>query len=424
VYSPQWLIVLLIFLLICVVFFSLAEAAVLSINRYRLKHLARQHRLAERLQTLLKRPDRLLGVILLCGTFADILAASVTTLIAIHYFDNTGVFFATLLLTFVVLIFGEVAPKTFATLYPMPIAFFSTWPLIVLLKVLYPLVWLTNLIANTSLRLLGIKMPQLHVEQLSREELSSLLRDHTGHMPKDYQGILLKVLEVEQVRVDDIMIPRQEIVGIDMEQPWEVILKELINSQYARLPVYRHSLDEILGVLHFRKVLNSLGQAQLTKEIILKVAEPVHYIPEATKLSRQLINFRREKCRIGFVVNEYGQVQGLVTLEDILEEIVGEFTTDSQLMQREIFQYADGSYLIEGSMALRDLNRKLNCHFPLRGPKTLSGLIIEQLECIPALGTVLELENIKMEVISVKNNRVKTVKIYINPDALPNKSSY
>ncbi len=413
--SLKFLIGLLVFLLLCTIFFSLAEAAMLSINRYRLRHLARHnHHLAKRVQNLLKRPDRLLGVILLCGTFADILAAAVATLIAVHYFGDAGVFFATIGLTFLVLIFGEVAPKTLATLYPLPIAFFSVWPLIVLLHILYPLVWLTNLIANTSLRLFGSKIQKLAVEQLSREELASLLREGTGHMPSDYQGMLLKVLELEKVTVEDIMIPRQEIIGIDINKSWEIIVKDLIQSQYTRLPIYRKSIDDIIGILHFRKVLNSLSDQQLSKALLLEAAEEIHFIPEATALSSQLLNFRREKHRIGLVVNEYGEIQGLITLEDILEEIVGEFTTDTALMRRATLQ-ADGSYLVDGGISLRDLNRQLNCGLPLRGPKTLSGLIIEQLEVIPKSGTVLQLENKMMEVVSVKNNRIKTVKIFPNP---------
>jgi Mg2+/Co2+ transporter CorB len=415
VHSLKFLISLLVVLLLCTVFFSLAEAAMLSLNRYRLRYLVRHnHYLAKCVQDLLKRPDRLLGVILLCGTFADILASAVMTLIAIEYFGQGGVFFATLALTFVVLIFGEVAPKTLATLYPLPIAFFSAWPLIILLHILYPFIWITNLVANSCLRLFGVKISKLKVEQLSREELSSLLHENTSHMPSDYQSMLLKVLELEKVTVEDIMIPRQEIIGIDINEPWEVILKELIKSQYTRLPIYRKSIDDIIGILHFRKVLNSLSEQQLSKEVLLNAAEKVHFIPEATALSSQLLNFRQEKHRIGLVVNEYGEIQGLITLEDILEEIVGEFTTDTALMRRAILLQADGSYLVDGGISLRDLNRQLKCDFPLLGPKTLSGLIIEQLEVIPKIGTILQLENKRVEVVAVKNNRVKTVKLFVN----------
>ena len=324
----------------------------LSINRYRLRHLARHnHLLAKRVQDLLKRPDRLLGVILLCGTFADILASAVVTLIALHHFTTIGVFFSTLALTFTVLIFCEVAPKTLATLYPQPIAFFAVWPLIVLLRILYPIVWLTNLMANTSLRLFGVKIPRLTVEQLSREELVSLLRESTRHRSNDYQSMLLKVLELGKVTVEDIMVPRQEIIGIDINEPWHVILKQLIKSEYTRLPIYRGSIDEIIGILHFRKVLNSLSKQQLSKEVLLQAAEDVHFIPEATALNSQLLNFRREKHRIGLVVNEYGEIQGLITLEDILEEIVGEFTTDMALIRRTISRQVDGSYLVDDGLS-------------------------------------------------------------------------
>lgn len=413
-HSLKFLVLLLIILLLCTVFFSLAEAAMLSLNRYRLRHLVRHHHyLAKRVQGLLKRPDRLLGVILLCGTFADILTAAVATLLAIHYFGESSVFFATLALTFVVLIFGEVAPKTLATLYPLPIAFFSAWPLIVLLHILYPFVWLTNLIANASLRLFRIRIPKSTVEQLSREELASLLRESTSHMASDYQCMLLKVLELEKASVEDIMIPRQEIVGIDIDKPWEIVLKELIKSQYTRLPIYRRSIDNVVGILHFRRVLNSLSERQLNEEVLLNAAEEVHFIPEATPLSSQLLNFRREKHRIGLVVDEYGEIHGLITLEDILEEIVGEFTTDTALI-RAVYQQTDGSYLVDGGISLRDLNRQLHCDLPLHGPKTLSGLIIEQLEVIPKAGIVLQLKGNRMEVLAVKNNRIKSVKIFPN----------
>lgn len=415
-YSLSFLICLLVFLLLATVFFSLAEAAMLSINRYRLRHLVRNNNaFAKRVQDLLKRPDRLLGVILLCGTFADILASAVVTVIAVHYFSATGVFLATLLLTFVVLIFCEVAPKTLATLYPQPIAFFAVWPLIILLRILYPVVWLTNLIANLSLRFFGVEIPKWRAERLSRDEIISLLRESAGYMPNDYKSMLLKVLELGKVTVEDIMIPRQEIVGIDIDEPWDMVLKRLLESEYTRLPIYRGSIDEIIGILHFRKVLNSLSKQQLSKEVLLEAAEAVHFIPEATALNSQLLNFRREKHRIGLVVSEYGEIQGLITLEDILEEIVGEFTTDTALMRRTISLQADGSYLVDAGISLRDLNRQLKLDLPLRGPKTLSGLIIDYLEIIPEVGTVLSFEGKRIEVIAIKDNMIKTVKVFSAP---------
>lgn len=422
-YSFGFLVGLLFFLLLAAVFFSLAEAAMLSINRYRLRHLVRQKNLlAKRVQSLLKRPDRLLGLILLCGTFVNILASAVVTLIALQYFSASGIFLATLLLTFVVLVFCEVAPKTLAALYPQPIALLAVWPLIILLHILYPLVWITNLMANSTLRLFGIKVPKMTVEQLSREELVSILREGTGHMPSGYKNMLLKVLELNKVTVEDIMIPRQEIIGIDINESWDVILKQLIQSEYTRLPIYRGSLDEIIGVLHFRKVLNSLSNHQLSKEVLIESAEEVHFIPEATALNSQLLNFRREKHRIGLVVNEYGEIQGLITLEDILEEIVGEFTTDTALMRRAVSLQADGSYLVDGGIPLRDLNRQLNLNLPLRGPKTLSGLITETLEAIPKVGTIFQFENKTMEVILIKDNMIKIVKIFPNHSSLSKKN--
>lgn len=407
------LITLLISLIVLSVFFSLAETAMLSINRYRLRHMVREnHKLAKRVYQLLERPDRLLGVILLCDTFADILASAIATLIAVHYLGDRGVIPATLIMTSLVLIFGEIAPKTVAAHYPEPIAFVAAWPLIILLKILYPLVWISNLVANGTLRLFGIKVGKRAVEHFSHEELATILQEAGGKIPADYLAMLSKVLNLEKVTVDDIMIPRNEIVGIDLSEDWDDIVEQIANSQYAKLPVYEDDINNVIGMLYIRKALPLLAEDELTKEKLLKILEEIYFVPQGTPLNTQLINFKHAKQRIGLVVNEYGDMQGLATLEDILEEIVGEFTTDiADITSRLIHAQPDGSYLVDGSISIRDLNEALHCKLPLQGPKTLSGLIIEYLEAIPQSATSLRLAGQAMEIVQVKNNVIKKVRM-------------
>lgn len=404
---------LLFFLIALSMFFALAETALLSVNRYRVRHLVRHHhRLARRVQQLLDRPDRMLGVILLCDTFADIFASAIATLLAIHYYGEHSILWVTIALTFVVLVFGEIAPKTLATIHPMRFALFSAWPLIILLKILYPLVWLTNTIANGVLKLFGIRIQKRALEHLSHEELRTVVHDAGSRLPADYRAMLLKVLDLEKVTVEDIMVPRGEIVGIDVEEEWDLILEQLTTAQHTRLPVYRADIDQVLGILHVRKALNLLAKEKLDKDSMLAALEENYFVPEGTPLNVQLINFRREKRRIGCVVNEYGDIQGLVTLEDVLEEIVGEFTTDiAALMSKVLHPQADGSYLVDGSIAVRELNQLLHCDLPTEGPKTLSGIIIEYLEMIPSAGTALKIGDQPMEIMQVKDNTVKTVRM-------------
>jgi len=411
--SISTLVILLILLINIAIFFALAETAMLSVNRYRLRHLVKQNnRTAKIVQQLLERPDRLLGVILFCNTFANIFASAIATLIAIHYFGQTGVMLATVGLTLLILILGEVTPKTLAALYPQQLAFAAAWPLFLLLKILYPLIWIINAIANGVLRLMGITVGLKAVEHFSHDELRTVLHEAGGKIPRDYQAMLLKVLDLGKVTVEDIMIPRNEMIGIDLTDEWEKILDQLTNSQHTRLPVYKSDIDQVVGMLHLRKALNLLAKEDLNKESLLDAAEKCYFVPKGTSLNIQLLNFRREKQRTGLVVNEYGDIQGLVTLEDILEEIVGEFTTDiTAITNKSIHPQSDGSYLVDGGTTLRELNHLLKYKFPLKGPKTLSGLIVEYLETIPQAGTGLRLAGYPMEILQVKDNMIKTVKI-------------
>jgi Mg2+/Co2+ transporter CorB len=410
---PTFLFISLGVLILLSAFFALAETALLSVNRYRLRHLVRQNNLsAKQVQQLLERPDRMLGVILLCDTFSDILASAIATLLALHYFGEAGILGVTLVLTFVVLIFGEMTPKTLATVYPQKLAFFSAWPLIILLRLLYPLVWLTNGIANALLRIVGVKPKSASIEHLSHEEFRTVVHEAGGRLPADYQSMLLKVLELEDATVEDIMIPRNEIKGIDISDDWDLILEQLTKSQHNRLLIYRETIDQVLGFLHVRVALNYLAEQKLNKETFLASLEETYFVPEGTALNIQLLNFRREKKRIGLVVDEYGDLQGLITLEDILEEIVGQFTTDmAAIRNRTVIPQADGSCLVDGSMSVRELNRALHCQLPVEGPKTLNGLITEYLETIPQAGVALKIAGQPMEIMEVKGNSVKTVKI-------------
>jgi Mg2+/Co2+ transporter CorB len=405
----------LIFLVIFSAFFSIAETAYMSVNHYRLRHLVKKGwRSAKRVQLLLERPDRLLGIILLGDTFSDILASSIATLIAVHYFGGAGVFVATVALTFVVLVFGELAPKTIAALYPTPIVLYSSWILWFFLKILYPIVWAINIFSNGVLRLFGFKNAEKKLEHFTVDELRTVVSDASHHVPHRYQNMLLQLLDLEKSCVEDIMVPRNEIVGIDIEKEVNSIIAELSAFQHTRLPVYREHIENILGILHARDALHLLSNGNLNVKGLENILETPYYIPEGTTLNKQLLHFCEKKIRTGLVVDEYGDILGLVTLEDILEEIVGEFTTDfSASLHKDIVSQPDGSFLIEGSINLRALNRRLGTHFSLEGPKTLSGLIIAYVETIPPANTCVKILGYPIEILSVKDNMIKTVRIWV-----------
>ena len=403
----------LLLLIVLSAFFSGSETGLMSLNRYRMRHMAREgHRGAARVRRLLQRPDRLIGLILIGNNFVNILASAIATVIALRLFGEIGIAIATGLLTLVILIFAEVSPKTLAALHPEPIAFIASWIYEPLLKLLYPLVWVVNWISNNLLRLSGVD-PERHGEQpLTREELRSVVLEAGGPLPRRYRRTLLSVLELEQVTVEDIMVPRSEVVGIDLDDDWDDILQQLANSQYARLPVFRESLDHVVGYVHLRKMPRLLLQEKFSREDLEGAIRKPYFIPANTTLNRQLANFQRSKRRFGLVVNEYGDILGLVTMEDLLEEIVGEFTTDPADTIKDVFPQEDGSFLVDGSANIRELNRSMDWHFPTDGPKTLNGLIIEHLESIPEAGTAMRLAGYPVEVVQIKNNAVKMARVY------------
>jgi len=385
----------------------------MSLNRYRLRHMARkEHAVAKRVLGLLERPDRLLGIILIGNTFSNILASAVATVIAVHYFGDVGVLIATGLLTLIVLIFAETAPKTLAALHPERVAYSVSWTLKCLLTLLYPLVWLVNGIANGILRLFRVRVKRRGLEPLSAEELRTVVHEASGKISANYQQMLIRILDLEQVTVEDVMVPRSEIDGIDLENSWEDILKQLTECDHAHIPLYRENIDQVHAILNLRKVLTSMQQQTMTKERMIQLADKVYFVPEGALASKQLLNFQQEQKSVGLVVDEYGDIQGLVTLQDILEEIVGEFEFDVEDTARILKKQRDGSYLVSGNIAVRELNRIAGWELPTEGPKTLSGLIIEYLEMIPVVGISARIAGYPMEVVQVSGNTIRQVRVW------------
>ena len=393
-------------------FFSSSETALMTLNRYRMKTLAEKgHRGAILARRLLKRPDRLLGLILLGNNAVNIAAASLATVIAVRMYGEVGIAIATFVLTFVVLIFAEVAPKTLAALRPERVAFPAAYVYTVLLKVFYPFVWLVNTMANQVIALVGINPEEGHKETINTEEVRAVVNEARHLMPKQHSDMLLRILDMENTSVEDIMIPRSDVTGIDLGDDWIEIERQISNSHRTRVPVFHDSIDNIVGMLHLRKVLNLLSRDELDIETLKSQLREPYFIPEGTPLTQQLINFQKNRRRSGMVVDEYGSIMGLVTLEDILEEIVGQFTTDASARNTSIHPQSDGSYLIDGSTHIREINRHLDITLPTDGPKTLNGLILEHLEMIPEPGTSLMINEVPIEITRTSNNAVQMAKL-------------
>jgi len=402
----------LFFLIILSAFFSGSETGLMVLNRYRLRHLVRDnHPGAIRAQRLLDKPDRLIGLILLGNNFVNILASSITTVIALRLLGEPGIAIGAGILTLVILIFAEVTPKTLAALRPERIAFPAAFVYGPLLKLLYPLVWVVNAVANRTLKLVGVSPDEASSHALSSEELRTVVMEAGVLIPKRHQNMLLSLLDLEQATVEDIMVPRNEIMGIDISDSIEDIVNIISYTQYTRLPVYKESIDNVVGIMHIRRVLPLLQKGALDKDALLSTIRGPYFIPEGTSLNRQLLNFQREGRRIGLVVDEYGEILGLTTIEDILEEVVGEFTTDPSATHKDIRPQEDGTYLIDASSNIRELNRALQIDLPMDGPKTLNGLILEHMEAIPEPGTSLLVANYPIEVLQTKDNAVKTVRL-------------
>lgn len=411
--STSTLFIILGVLLFISAYFSGSETGMMSVNRYRLKHLENeQHKGAKRVSELLERPDRLIGLILIGNNLVNIAASAIATIIGMRLYGDAGIAIATIVLTLVVLIFAEVTPKTLAALHPEKVAFPSSVILKILLKIFYPVVKLMNWITNGLLGLLGVSPEKHQGHSLSTEELRTVVNEAGALIPQQHQNMLVGVLELENVTVEDIMTPRNEIAGIDINDEWKDIVRQLAYAQHSRILLYRDTIDDAIGFIHPRDLVKLLLKEQFTKATLLRSVHDIYYIPEGTPLNTQLLKFQSTKERIGLVVDEYGDIQGLVTLEDILEEVVGEFTTDVLEDNHEaIIAQPDGSYLLDGSISLRDLNRQMQLDFPTDGPKTLNGLLLEHLEEIPEGCMSVKLAGYPLEIVDVQDNMIKTVRL-------------
>ncbi|BAV33463.1 membrane protein [Sulfuricaulis limicola] len=404
----------LAFLVFLSAFFSAAEIAMVSLNRHRLRHLAgsgrRGARIAER---LLARPDRLIGVILLGSNTVNALFSALTTVTVIRFWgeDEGAVGIATVIIALVILILTDLAPKTLAALHPERIALPSAFVLRPMLWLIYPVVWVVNGMANGLLRLVGVRIQAKPADQVSPEELRAIIMEAGVLIPESHQDMLLAILDLEKISVDDVMVPRGKIEGVNLDTEWDEIVTQLTGSRYTRLPVYRGSLDNVSGMIHVRRVLNLMREGKLDKESLEQAIVEPYFIPAGTTLTTQLLNFRQVKRRIGFVVDEYGDIQGLVTLDEILEEIVGDFTAHTMGRIEDVTPQSDGSYLIRGTVSLRDLNRQLDWKLPTDDSRTLNGLIVEYLEDIPAPGTSLMIHGYLVEILRTRGTAIEVARV-------------
>lgn len=385
----------------------------MALNRYRLRHLEKEnHKGAIRVSKLLAKPDKLIGLILIGNNLVNIFASLIAGLIAQRLYGDAGIFYAGLLLTLVILIFAEVTPKTLAALYPEKIAYPSSVILTVLLKILYPVVVAVNWITNGILTLLGVSSEQREQHSLSSEELRTVVNESGALLAERDQDMLVGILDLEKVKVEDIMVPRSDLMGIDINEEWKKIQKQLTHSTHTRVLLYRDTIDDVVGYVHVRDALKLVSKNQFTKATLLRAVRELYFIPEGTPLNVQLLKFQRAKERLGLVVDEYGDIQGLVTLEDILEEIVGDFTTTmTPAPSEEVHPQQDGSYLVDGTANVRDINKEMDWKFPIDGPKTLNGLILEYLEDIPEANLSVRIAGYPLEIVDVNGNMIKTVRI-------------
>jgi len=407
---------ILVLLVLISGFFSGSETALMSLNRYRLRHRANNgNKAALRTAKLLENPERLISLILLGNNFVNILASAIATVIALRLMGEPGIAVATGLLTLVILVFAEVTPKTFAARRAERVALAASAVYAPLLVATAPLVFAINWISTNILRLFNVNSTNASDERLSSDELRTVVNETAGMVPDRHRDMLLNILDLGSIVVNDIMVPRNEIVGIDLEDPWDDILQQITNSPHSRLLVFRENVDEVVGFVYLRKMLDGLRAGNLTQSYLESVVRDAYFIPEGTTLTVQLLNFQREKRRVGLVVDEYGDIQGLLTLEDILEEIVGEFDIDPQITPPEIRPQDDGAFIVDGAAQIRSLNKALNWNLPSDGPKTLNGIVLEHFENFPEKGAVFTFNNHPLTILEVEDNRVLQVLI----DAAP-----
>ncbi|WP_404839981.1 HlyC/CorC family transporter [Aeromonas media] len=420
--STSTLLIVLVILIVLSAFFSSSETGLMSLNRYKLRHLAQtKHKAARRVEKLLARPDRLLGLILIGNNLVNILASAIATIVCIRLFGDIGVAVATFGLTLVVLVFGEVTPKTLAAMFPERIAYPASWVLKGLMVPFAPLVWLINSITNLLLKLL--RLEHRKDDSLNTEELRTIVNEAGSLIPQRHQEMLISILDLDKMTVENIMVPRSEISAIDINDDWKSILRQLAHCAHTKILLYRDNIDDVIGFLHSRDALRLVARDQFSKSSLLREVDPIYFIPQGTPLNVQLAKFQRNKERIGLIVDEYGDIQGLITLDDILEEIVGDFTTSmAPAPSDEIHPQPDGSFLVEGSASIRELNKEMHWHLPIDGPRTLNGVILEYLEEIPQPNISVRLAGYPIEIIEVENNMVKMARIM--PHLYRNESGY
>jgi Mg2+/Co2+ transporter CorB len=416
------LIYLVVFVIVCFIFsgfFSGSETGLMALNRYRLRHLAKSgHRGALFASKLLERPDRLIGLILLLNNVAQALIPMLLLMVVQRLVGDPelALAIATIATALMIFIFAESMPKTLGAIHPERLAMPAAYVYYPLVRLFQPLLWLTNLTTNGLLRLIGVSPEQAAAHSISTEELRTVVAEAGALLPRRHRRMLLSILDLEKITVEDIMVPRTEIVGIDLSQDWDRILQSLVKNQHTRLPVYDGSIDELRGIVHMRRVLGLYIENRLNRETLLGLAREPYYVPAGTPLNQQLVNFQHQKRRIGFVVDEYGDLLGLVTLEDILEEIVGDFTSDPLMRLRNVTRNPDDSFTAAGTVTVRMFNRATGWKLPTSGPKTLNGLIVEYLEDIPQPGTSLRLGNYTLEIAEMEDNVVRSVRIRQNEE--------
>ncbi|EMY3520742.1 HlyC/CorC family transporter [Yersinia ruckeri] len=411
--STSTLIIILIIMIVVSAYFSASETSMMTLNRYRLRHLAKQgNRAARRVEKLLRRPDRLISLVLIGNNLVNILASALATIVGIRLYGNAGVAIATGVLTFMVLIFAEVMPKTIAALYPERVAFPSSVLLAPLQKIMLPLVWLLNSITRLLMRLCGIKGNVHTSDAVSKDELRSIVNESHSQISRRNQDMLISVLDLEKVTVSDIMVPRNEVVGIDINDDWKSIMRQLTHSPHGRIVLYRQSLDDAIGMLRVREAYRLMTERkEFNKENLLRAADEIYFIPEGTPLNVQLVKFQRNKEKVGMIVDEYGDIQGLVTVEDILEEIVGDFTTSmSPTLAEEVNPQSDGSVIIDGTANVRELNKAFNWSLPVDA-RTINGMLLETLEDIPQVNAQVRIGHYEIEVLDVQDNMIKRVRV-------------
>lgn len=394
-------------------FFSSSETALMALNRLKLKNDAKQKKGAYLAQKLLEQPDRLIGLILIGNNFINIAATALTTVVAIKIAGDKGVAYGTAFLTFAILIFSEVTPKTYAALHPEKIAYVASFILAPMLKILYPLVWMTNLFTNGILRLLGV--PQsIAKEALSHEELRTLVVENNMIDPNEHQNMMINVMNLDHITLEDVMVPRNEIQGININDDWAIIEKQLIDTYLTRLPVYQDNIDEVIGILHIRTILSLLNNKTLNKERLKQILRKPYFVPESARLSAQMKEFQRKERRMGLVVDEYGDLVGLVTLDDILEEIVGKFTSEPGDRGLKIIKKGEHQYLVKGRIAIRSLNRRLQWNLPTEDATTINGLITEYLQDLPTKDIAVEIEGYRMTILETTEDNIIS-KVMIEP---------